>query len=101
MYFRFGSALVLLILMSVAGVAIEKQCLALRRSVMRQQYRREVLQDEYARLRLQTQQLGAPVRLFQALEADRSERAPTEDSANSSDARQQSAAFQSAHNADR
>jgi uncharacterized protein (DUF1800 family) len=101
MYFRFGSALVLLILMSVAGVAIEKQCLALRRSVMRQQYRREVLQDEYARLRLQTQQLGAPVRLFQALEADRSERAPTEDSANSSDARQQAAAFQSAHNADR
>jgi hypothetical protein len=101
MYFRFGSALVLLILMSVAGVAIEKQCLALRRSVMRQQYRREVLQDEYARLRLQTQQLGAPVRLFQALEADRSERAPTEDSANSSVARQQSAAFQSAHNADR
>ncbi len=101
MYFRFGSALVLLILMSVAGVAIEKQCLALRRSVMRQQYRREVLQDEYARLRLQTQQLGAPVRLFQALEADRRERAPTEDSANSSVVRQQSAAFQSAHNADR
>jgi hypothetical protein len=101
MYFRFGSALVLLILMSVAGVAIEKQCLALRRSVMRQQYRREVLQDEFARLRLQTQQLGAPVRLFQALEADRRERAPTEDSANSSVVRQQSAAFQSAHNADR
>jgi hypothetical protein len=101
MYFRFGSALVLLILMSVAGVAIEKQCLALRRSVMRQQYRREVLQDEYARLRLQTQQLGAPVRLFQALEADRRERTPTEDSANSSVVRQQSAAFQSAHNADR
>ncbi|HEX4069642.1 MAG TPA: hypothetical protein VHX68_00670 [Planctomycetaceae bacterium] len=91
----------LLILMSVAGVAIEKQCLALRRSVMRQQYRREVLQDEYARLRLQTQQLGAPVRLFQALEADRRERAPTEDSANFSVVRQQSAAFQSAHNADR
>lgn len=101
MYFRFGSALVLLILMSVAGVAIEKQCLALRRSVMRQQYRREVLQDEYARLRLQTQQLVVPVRLFQALEADRRERAPTEDSANSSVVRQQSAAFQSAHNADR
>jgi hypothetical protein len=101
MYFRFGSALVLLILMSMAGVAIEKQCLALRRSVMRQQYRREVLQDEFARLRLQTQQLGAPVRLFQALEADRSGRASTEDSANSSVPRQQSAAFQSAHNADR
>jgi len=87
--------------MSIAGIAIEKQCLALRRSVMRQQYRREVLQDEYARLRLQTQQLGAPVRLFEALDEHRSERAPTEESANSRVARQQSADLQSAHNVGR
>jgi hypothetical protein len=76
MYFRFGSALVLVILMSVAGIAIEKQCLALRRAVIRQQYRHEVLGDEYARLRLQTQQLGAPIRLFEALENGRLERTP-------------------------
>jgi len=68
MYFRFGSALVLVFLMSVGGIAIEKQCLALRRAVIRQQYRREVLADEYARLRLETQQLGAPIRLFETLE---------------------------------
>ena len=40
MYFRFGSALVLVFLMSVGGIAIEKQCLSLRRAVIRQQYRR-------------------------------------------------------------
>lgn len=68
MYFRFGSALVLVFLMSVGGIAIEKQCLALRRAVIRQQYRREILGDEYARLRLETQQLGAPIRLFETLE---------------------------------
>jgi hypothetical protein len=67
MYFRFGSALVLVFLMSVGGIAIEKQCLSLRRAVIRQQYRREILADEYARLRLETQQLGAPIRLFETL----------------------------------
>jgi cell division protein FtsL len=73
MYFRFGSALVLVFVMSVAGIAIEKQCLALKRAVIRQQYRRDVLGDEYARLRLETQQLGAPVRLFEALDRSRLE----------------------------
>jgi hypothetical protein len=68
MYFRFGSALVLVFLMSVGGIAIEKQCLSLRRAVIRQQYRREILADEYARLRLETQQLGAPIRLFETIE---------------------------------
>jgi hypothetical protein len=71
MYFRFGSALVLVFLMSVGGIAIEKQCLALRRAVIRQQYRREILADEYARLRLETQQLGAPIRLIETLEQRR------------------------------
>jgi hypothetical protein len=78
MYFRFGSALVLVMLMSFAGIAIEKQCLALRRAVIRQQYRREILGDEYARLRLQTQQLGAPVRLFDTLDRGRPEATPDE-----------------------
>ncbi len=79
MYFRFGSALVLVFLMSVGGIAIEKQCLALRRAVIRQQYRREVLADEYAHLRLQTQQLGAPIRLIETLEQARTASAARED----------------------
>jgi cell division protein FtsL len=77
MYFRFGSALVLVILVCVAGVAIEKQCLALKRAVVRQQYRRDALADEYARLRLETQRLGAPARLFETLENAQGQRTPT------------------------
>jgi hypothetical protein len=73
MYFRFGAALVLTVLVAVAGIAIEKRCLALRRALSREHYRYEVLRDLYARQRLQTQQLGAPARLFEALEHDRRE----------------------------
>jgi hypothetical protein len=73
MYFRFGSALVLVIAISLAGVAIEKQCLALRRAVIRQQYRHEALCDASARLRLATEKLGAPDRLLQALDDGRLE----------------------------
>ncbi len=79
MYFRFGSALVLVFLMSVGGIAIEKQCLVLRRAVIRQEYRREILADEYARLRVETQQLGAPIRLLETLEHRRIGPATTED----------------------
>jgi hypothetical protein len=73
MYFRFGAAVVLAVLVAVAGIAIEKRCLTLRRALTREHYRYEVLRDLYARQRLQTQQLGAPARLFEALESDRRE----------------------------
>jgi chromatin segregation and condensation protein Rec8/ScpA/Scc1 (kleisin family) len=73
MYFRFGAAVVLAVLVAVAGIAIEKRCLMLRRALTREHYRYEVLRDLYARQRLQTQQLGAPARLFEALESDRRE----------------------------
>jgi hypothetical protein len=73
MYFRFGAAVVLAVLGAVAGIAIEKRCLTLRRALTREHYRYEVLRDLYARQRLQTQQLGAPARLFEALESDRRE----------------------------
>jgi hypothetical protein len=71
MYFRFGTALVLAVVVAVAGIAIEKRCLTLRRALTRDHYRYEVLRDLYARQRLQTQQLGAPARLFEALETER------------------------------
>jgi len=101
MYFRFGSALVLVILMSVGGVAIEKQCLALRRTVIRQQYRRDALGDEYARLRLETQQLGAPVRLFEALENGRLELARPDGPNEPGAQRSPLLAWQSARHTDR
>ena len=69
MFFRFGSTLVLLVLVSTAGVALEKRTLALRRSVSRQHYRMDVLRDEYAKMRLRTQQLAGPLRTVDALDA--------------------------------
>jgi hypothetical protein len=73
MYFRFGAALVLAVLVAVSGIAIEKRCLMMRRALSREHYRYEVVRDLHARQHLLTQQLGAPARLFEALESDRRE----------------------------
>jgi hypothetical protein len=79
MYFRFGSALFLVVLVAMAGVALEKQTLELRRSVSRQHYQTDALQDAYARARLRTQQLGAPERVIDALDTGELElSAPTQ-----------------------
>lgn len=67
MYFRFGVALLLVVAISVAGVAIEKMTLATKRDMSRQQYRLEVLRDEHARMRLRTQELGAPTRMVKSI----------------------------------
>lgn len=77
MYFRFASAVILVVLVSLAGVAIEKRTLESRREVSRQYYRLEVLRDAHAGLRLRTQKLGAPVRLIEEIEAGRLEVQPT------------------------
>ncbi|REJ84431.1 MAG: hypothetical protein DWQ34_19875 [Planctomycetota bacterium] len=71
MFFRFGAALVLVILIALLGIAIEKRNLALRRSISLQDYRREQLLEQRARLRLETEQLGAPGRLLDEVEAGR------------------------------
>lgn len=68
MYFRFGSAIVLVVLISLAGIAIEKRSLELRRDVSRQQYQLDILRDTQARLRLRTQELGAPTRLLESID---------------------------------
>jgi hypothetical protein len=78
MFFRFGSAIVLVVLISLAGVAIEKRNLELRREVSRQHYRMDVLFDTHAKLRLRSQELGAPVRMIDALEEGRLELRPPE-----------------------
>ena len=68
MFFRFSSAVALAVAISLAGVALEKRSLELRRETSRQYYRTDVLQDHLARLRLRAQQLGAPVRFIESLE---------------------------------
>jgi hypothetical protein len=69
MYFRFGAAMVLFVAVSVAGVALEKQCLSYRRAIAQQRYRMDVLVEQYAQTRLTVQKLGAPSRMIRALEA--------------------------------
>lgn len=68
MYFRFGSAIVLVVLISLVGIALEKRNLQLRRQVTRQRFRHDVLHDEHIRLRLETQRLGAPSQTIDAME---------------------------------
>src|SRR5947207_1300526 len=70
MFFRFGSALVLVVLLSLAGTALEKRNLELRRVVSRQQYRLEILLEKHAAHRVLAQQLGAPSRLVDKIDEE-------------------------------
>lgn len=62
MFFRFGAALLLTVLISVLGIRIEHETLRLRRAVSRQYYHTDLLLELHAQLRLKTQQLTAPGR---------------------------------------
>ena len=68
MFFRFGSGLLVVVLISAFGIALEKRNFELRREVTRQRYRTDALTDMHARLRLETHQLGAPVRVIDRVE---------------------------------
>jgi len=71
MFFRFGAAVLLIVVVSLLGIALEKRTLSLKRAITLQTYRAEQLQERCARLRLQCEQLGAPARLMQAIEDGR------------------------------
>lgn len=73
MFFRFGAAVCLVVLISLVGIAIEKQNLERRREISRQHYRMDVLKDEHARLRLHSQKLAAMERLVETIEKKGSE----------------------------
>lgn len=68
MFFRFGSAVCVVVLISLTGIAIEKRSLELRRELSRQHYQMDILRDQHARLRLQSQELATIERLFQTVE---------------------------------
>jgi hypothetical protein len=70
-FYRFTGALVLIVMISLGGIALEKRNLEYRRALTQQQFRLDVLLEKRASLRLRTQQLGAPTRLIDALEAGR------------------------------
>lgn len=68
MFFRFGAALMLVVSVALAGTALETQNLSLKRSISRQQYRLEVLLESQTSLRLESQRLGAPAKLLDAMD---------------------------------
>lgn len=68
MFFRFGSAVCVVVLISLVGIAIEKRSLQLRRELSRQHYQMDVLRDQHSRLRLKSQELAGIERLFETVE---------------------------------
>ncbi|MDA0589787.1 MAG: hypothetical protein O2820_17535 [Planctomycetota bacterium] len=68
MFFRFGSAICVVVLISLVGIAIEKRSLELRRKISRQHYQMDVLRDQHSRLRLKSQELAGIERLFETVE---------------------------------
>ena len=68
MLFRFGAAVVLIVAISLLGIAPEKRALSLKRAISLQAYRAEQLEERRNLLRLQSQQLGAPGNLLKTLE---------------------------------
>lgn len=68
MFFRFGTALVLVVIVSLLGIALEKRILSLKRTISLQHYRFEQLHEQQAQLRVRSEQSGAPARLIEAIE---------------------------------
>ena len=68
MFFRFGAALALVVMIALAGTVLETQNLALKRSLSQQHYRLEVLVETQAGLKLEAQRLGTTAKLFEALQ---------------------------------
>lgn len=62
-FFRFAAALILVVLISMAGIGLEKQTLEMKRAVSRQYFQKDLLLEMHAKLRLQIQQLTAPSNL--------------------------------------
>ena len=60
--------MILVVLISLIGTALDKEIFALRRRVSQQQYRLETLTERHARLRAQAQRLGTPVRWLNDME---------------------------------
>ncbi|MCA9081093.1 MAG: hypothetical protein KDA58_11080 [Planctomycetaceae bacterium] len=60
MYFRFATAIALVTAISLVGIALEKQNLALKRTISLQHYQLQILREQEARLRLEVHQLKAP-----------------------------------------
>lgn len=70
MLFRFSVALALVVMISLAGTALEKRNLELKRAISRQQYRLEILDRQLVAQRVVAEQLGAPSRLIDQIDPE-------------------------------
>lgn len=70
MFFRFSAAVVVVVVVSLLGIALEKRTLSLKRAISLQTYRVDQLDERRAALRLRCEQLGAPSRSLETLEAE-------------------------------
>lgn len=71
MFFRFGAAVVIVVVVSLLGIALEKRTLAVKRAISLQAYRADQIDERLAQLRLRCEQLGAPGRLLESLDTER------------------------------
>jgi len=60
MFFRFAVVVAAIVAIALAGIALEKGNLSLRRAISLQEYRHAVLLEERARLRVRIESLSAP-----------------------------------------
>jgi hypothetical protein len=77
MFFRFGAAVAVVVVVSLLGIALEKRTLSLKRAISLQTYRADQLEERRIQLRLKCERLGTPGRLLETLEAEQAG-APTE-----------------------
>lgn len=68
MLFRFTSAILLAVAISLIGIGLEKESLNLKRQVSRQHYQLEVLVNAHAKMKLATQQAGSPGQVLRSIE---------------------------------
>lgn len=68
MFFRFLCCVALVVVIALAGVALEKKSLETRRNISQQHYRLEILRESHAKMRLRVQELGAPAKLIESVE---------------------------------
>lgn len=66
MFFRFAAALMLVVLISTVGIALERQTLEAKRAVSRQAFQIDLLVEMHSQLRLSIQQQTAPAQLAKA-----------------------------------
>ena len=69
-FFRFASALILVVLISLVGIGLEKQTLETKRAISRQYFQKDLLLEMHARLRLRIQELTAPSHLAETSRAE-------------------------------